>query len=95
MPLTFYRPIPHSSNHPHTALPPSRRRPQRPPGIAIGNLKIQDGRGFGLAQAVRAVERRGFGMMLLTKKKIQLEAYSHNFLGYNVTCSEARPYIVR
>ena len=34
---------------------------------------------------------RGLDVMLLTEKKIQTEAYSHNQLGYNVTCLSARP----
>ena len=33
---------------------------------------------------------RFFYVMLLTKTKIQLEAYSHNRLGYDVTCLAAR-----
>ena len=34
-------------------------------------------------------------MMLLTETKIQLEVYSHNRLGYDVTCSAARPSSAR
>ena len=47
-------------------------------------MNIQDGQGFGLAQAIRAVEREFFVVMLLTKTKIQSEAYSHNPIGYGV-----------
>ena len=72
-----------------------RRRPRCAPRLAIGTLNIRDGRDFGLAQAIRVLVCGGFDVMLLTKTEIQLEAYSHNFLGYNVTCSEARPSIVR
>ena len=32
------------------------------------------------------MERRGFDVMLLTETKIKLEAYSHNRLGYEMTC---------
>ena len=35
------------------------------------------------------MEREGFDVMLLTKTKIKLEAYSHNRLGYTVTCLTA------
>ena len=56
-----------------------------------GTLNIRDGWGFRLAQAIRAVERGGFDVMLLTKTKIQLEAYSHNRLGFIVTCLAAWP----
>ena len=37
------------------------------------------------------MEHGGFDVMLLTKTEIQLEAYSHNRLGYDMTCSTARP----
>ena len=37
------------------------------------------------------MERGGFDVMLLTETKIRSEAYSQNFLGYDVTCSAARP----
>ena len=43
-----------------------------------------------MVQAIRAVERGGYAVMLLTKTKIKSEAYSHNCLGYNVTCLAAR-----
>ena len=43
-----------------------------------------------MAQAIRVVECRGFDVMLQTDRKIQLEAYSHNCLGYDVTCSASR-----
>ena len=91
MPLIFYRPIPHGVDCLHMALPPPRRWPQRPPGLAIGKLNILDGRGFGMAQAIREVEREVFDMMMLTKTKIKSEAYSHNRLGYNVNFLAARP----
>ena len=44
-------------------------------------LYIRYGRGFGLAQAIQAVERRGFGVMILTKKNIFTTAYCWNRLG--------------
>ena len=71
------------------ALPLSRRRPGLPQGITIGKLNIWDVRHFGLTQDIRQVEHRGFDVMLLTETKIQIEAYSNNFLGYNVTCLKA------
>ena len=84
IPLNFSRPIHHGANRLHTA--PTRCQTQCPPGLDIGTLNIQDGRGFGLAQAIRAVERGVFDMMLLTDTYIQSEAHSYNCLGYNVTC---------
>ena len=49
-------------------------------------LNIRDGQGFRLPQAIRAVERGGFGMMLLTNTNISMTAYCRNRLGYEVTC---------
>ena len=69
----------------------ARYRPPRPPGIAIGTLNISDGQFFGLAQAIRAVERGGFDVMLLTETKISTTAYCWNRLGYEVTCLTALP----
>ena len=36
-----------------------------------------------------------FDVMLLTETKIQWEVYSHNCLGYDVTCLAARPSSAR
>ena len=90
MPLNFSWPIPHSADCLHTASPPPSRLPWRLPGLAIRTLNIRDGRGFGMVQAIRAVECGGFDVMLLTDTKILLEAYLNNCLGYNVTCLVAR-----
>ena len=43
-----------------------------------------------MAQAIRAVVRRGFYVILLAETKIQMEQYSHNHLGYSVICLKAR-----
>ena len=91
IPLTFSWPIPHGANCLNTAPLPLRRRPWRPPGLSIKTLNIQDGRGFELAQSIQTVERGGFDEMLITKTKIQLEAYSHDRLSYNMICLAARP----
>ena len=68
-----------------------QQRPPRPPGLAIGTLNIQDGWSFGLTQAIWAVERRGFDVMLLTKTRIPATAYCRNLLGYEVTFFAAQP----
>ena len=39
------------------------------------------------------MEGGGFDVMLLTEMKIQLDAYLHNRLGYNVTCLTVQPSI--
>ena len=59
--------------------------------LAIRTLNIEDGGGFGQAQAIRAVERRGFDVMILTETKISTTVYCRNRLGYEVTCSTAQP----
>ena len=48
------------------------------------------GQGFGLVQAIWAVERGGFDVMLLTETKIFMMAYCWIRIGYNVTCSASR-----
>ena len=73
--LTFSQPIPPGAECLHMAPPPPRHWPQRPPGITIRTINIRYCRRFGLAQAIREVERGGFDVMLLTKTKIQSEAY--------------------
>ena len=78
MPLTFSQPILHVAGRLHTAPPPLRRPPPCPPGLTIGALNLRDGQGFGLAQAIQAVEHGGFDVMILTETKIQTEAYLHN-----------------
>ena len=85
MPLNFYRLIPHGANRLHMAPLPLCCRPPRPPRLAIRTLNIRDGRGFGLAQAIREMEHRGFERMLLTETKIFTTAYCRDRLGYKVT----------
>ena len=48
-----------------------------------------------MVQDIRAVEHRGFDVMLLTETKIKLEVYLYNCLGYGMTCSLSRPYRAR
>ena len=55
-------------------------------------MNIQDGQGFGLAQAIQAAENGFLDVILLTETNIQLQAYSHNCLGCNLNCSAACPY---
>ena len=43
---------------------------QGPTRLDIRTLNIWYGQGFGLAQAIRAVERRVFDVILLTEMKI-------------------------
>ena len=73
MKITLYLPIHHGVNCLNTALPQTHHQPPHPSGIAIGALSIQDGRVFGMAQAIRALEQGGFDFMLLTETKIYTE----------------------
>ena len=80
MPLTFSQLILHGANRLNTPPPPPLRRPPCQTRLAIGTLKIRDGRGLRLVQAIRAVEIGGVEVMLMTETKIQTEAYSQNRL---------------
>ena len=44
-----------------------------------------------MAQAIWEMEREGFDVMLLNETKSKSEAYSHNHLGYDMTCLATRP----
>ena len=73
MPITFSRLIRHGTDRLHTALTLPRRCPPHPPGLAIRSLKIWDGGYFRLAQAIQAMERGGFDLMILTEKEIHMD----------------------
>ena len=90
-PLAFSQPIPHGADRLHTAPPRLCLRPPYPPGLAIRTLNIRYGRGFGLAQAIWAVERGGLDVMLLTKTKIYTPSYFRNWLGCDMTFPAVRP----
>ena len=93
MPFTFSQPILHGADCLYkTSLPP-HTRPPHPRGLAIGTLNIWDGREFGLAQAIWAMDCRGIEFMLLKYTKIQKEAYSHKKLGNDMNCLAALPSI--
>ena len=75
IPTTFSRPTSQGTGFLHTSPPPAR-----PLGPAIGTLTIRDGRGCGLAQAIRAVERGGLDLWSLTETR-QTEMYPNNWRG--------------
>ena len=81
MPFTFYQPTPPGADRLHTAPPPLRSRPLRSPGTAIKTLSIRYGQGFGMAQAIQALERGGFNVMILTYTKISTSEYCFYLLG--------------
>ena len=88
---TFLRLIPYGANRLHMTTLPPRRWNMCPPRLAIRKLNTWYNWGFGLAQAIWAVERGGLGVMLLTKTKIYTTSYFRNWLGCNMTCSAVRP----
>ena len=85
MPLEFSRPIPHGADWLYTAPPPPRCQPSHTTRLVIGKFNIQDGRDFGLAQAIWAVDRGGFDMMILTETNISTTTHCLNRLRYEVT----------
>ena len=54
-------------------------------------LNIRNVRGFGIAQAVRAVDLGGFELMVLTEMRISVAVYFRNRLGYEIFCLLAQP----
>ena len=93
MPIYFTRLNQHGADWLHSAAlpPPLCRHPSRSTDLAIGTLNTRGGRGFRLAQAVRAVKLGDFDLMVLTESNIYTAAYCRHRLGYNIVCSPARP----
>ena len=58
----------HSTDRLHM-VPLSRNLP-RPWGLSLGKYHTRNGQGSGIVQAIWAVERGGFDVMILTEKKI-------------------------
>ena len=83
MPICFTHPLRHGSDQLHTVPPPLRRRPPHPLGINLGTYNIRDDCGFGLPQAIQAIQIGNYDLMVLTEKKIPYEAYCYNRLGYD------------
>ena len=81
MTISFTHPIWHGANRIHLEFPPPHHRIPRPPGIAIVIINIWNGRGFRIAQVVRAVELGSFNLMVLTETKISIVAYFCNQFG--------------
>ena len=87
--LCFNLQIHHGGDHLHLAPPPPQIRPACPMGINLWTYNIQDGCGFGIPQAIQAVERGNYDLMLLTDTNITDAVYFHNCLVYGVVCSRA------
>ena len=49
---------------------------------------IRDFQGFGLHQGIWDVQLGNYDLMLLMETKILDQAYCHNFLSYDVMCSQ-------
>ena len=87
--IFFTRPIHHVGERLHSAPPPPWSRPPQPMGLNLGMYNIQYSRGFGIPQAIRAVKRENYDIMLLTERNIPDVVYYHNRLGYDIVFSEA------
>ena len=88
MPTTFYWPTSQGNGCFHTTPPPTRCHPPCPPGPAIGAITIRYGRGCGLIQAIRAVERGRLGLCLLTETS-RTETFPNNRRGYGMRSAAA------
>ena len=68
----------------HMVAPPCRSlRPRR---LYLGNYRIRNGRGSGIAQAIRVARIGGFDLMILTETRITDQDYYCNRVLYNVVC---------
>ena len=73
----------------HLAAPPPRRQTPHPMRLNLGTYNIQDCGGFGLPQAIRAVERGNYNLMLLAETKILDAVYCCSRLVYGIVYSKA------
>ena len=74
-------------SHSTTTTAPLRHHPPRPHGLSLGTYNIRNGRGFGLAQDIRAVHLGIFNVMLLNNTKFTRDEYFRYGIGYNMVCS--------
>ena len=52
------------------AMPPTKRHPPLPIGLNLDTYNIPNGRGFGPPQAISAIGRGNYDLMLLKETKI-------------------------
>ena len=69
--------------------PPPLCHPPYPIGLNLVTCNIRDGRGFRLPQAIRAVQIGNYNLILMTETKIPDVVYCHNYLRYDIVCSQA------
>ena len=69
MPISFTQPIFHGGDCLYLEALPMRSHIPLPQGLSIRTYNIRDSRGFGLAQAIRAVQIGIFDLTVLTKTK--------------------------
>ena len=68
-------------DHLHMDPTPLRIYPPHPQVLSLRNFNICNGWGFGIAQAIQAVQIGGFDPMILTETNINDQNYCHNRLG--------------
>ena len=88
--MCFTQLIRHGGEPLHLAPPLPQRPPYSPMGLNLGTYNIQDGCGFVLPQAISAVKRGNYDLILLTETKISDTIYCPNCMGYGVVCPEAK-----
>ena len=66
-----------------TVLYPWRQLPC-PPGLSLRTYNILYGYGFGLPQAIRAVQIGNYDVILMIETNIPDAVYCHNCVGYNI-----------
>ena len=82
--ICFTQPIKYGGDHLHLAPPLSQIHPNRLMGINLGTYNIWDVRGFGPPQAIRAVERGNYDLMIPTETNIPEAVYWRDLLGCGV-----------
>ena len=84
MPICITQLISHGRDWLHTAPTLPLWWPMRPRWLFLRTLNLRDGRGSGLAQAIRAVYIGVFDLMILMETNITSQYYCSNRLGYSV-----------
>ena len=81
--IAFYQHTSQGAGFLHSAPPPTRLRTPCIPRCSIGKCIIRDGRGCGLAQAIKESEHGRMDCMSLTET-IRMDTCFNNRQGYNV-----------
>ena len=89
MQIHFTRPLCHGYDRIHALTSPLRRRSPCSHGLKLGMYNIQYGQGFGLPQALKAVQLGKYDLVLLTETKTLDSVHCKIFRRYDIVCSMA------